>query len=81
MASMFKIVMNENASALKDAPQNLNTRKSKKDQFTDILSENYELSQNVRSKLFSLSVSRVLNSINKSKTHDRESNLSPMLLQ
>ena len=57
MASMFKIVMNENASPLKDAPQNLNTRESKKDQFTDILSENYELSQNVRSKLFSLSVS------------------------
>ena len=81
MASMFKIVMNENVSALKDVPQNLNTGKSKKDQFTDILSENYELSQNVRSKLFGLSVSSVLNSINKSKTHDRESNLSPMLLQ
>ena len=81
MASMFKTVMNENVGALKGALQELNTRKSKKDQFTDILSENYELSQNVRSKLFSLSVSRVLNSINKSKTHDRESNLSPMLLQ
>lgn len=78
MASMFKTVMNENVGALKGALQELNTRKSKKDQFTDILSENYELSQNVRSKLFSLSASRVLNSINKSKTHDRESNLSPV---
>ena len=79
MASMFKIVMNENARALKDALQNLNTRKSKKDQFTGILSENYEVSQSVRSKRFSLSMGRVLNSINKSKTHDRERNLSPML--
>ena len=38
MASMFKTVMNENVRALKDALQNLNTRKNKKDQFTVTLS-------------------------------------------
>ena len=82
MASMFKIVMSENVRAVKDALQNLNIRKSKKDQVTGISSENsenYELSQNARSKLFSSPVSRVLNSKNKPKTHDRERNLSPML--
>ena len=77
MASMFKIVMNENASALKDTPQNLTHGKARR--INSQILENYKLSQNVRSKLFSLSVTRVLNSINKSKTYDRESNLSPML--
>ena len=82
MASMFKIVMNENVRALKGALQKLNTRKSKKDQFTGILSkksDNYELSQNVRSNLFLASVRRVLDTINKSKTHDCERILSPIL--
>ena len=82
MASMFKIVMSENVRAVKDALQNLNIRKSKKDRVTGISSENsenYELSQNARSKLFSSPVSRVHNSKNKPKTHDRERNLSPML--